>query len=148
MLTRSVQVFLSHLEFTRFEDQLCAGDVGEQKGNRIRDAEAEAGLSPQAHCLCGFHHSVMGNLICPTARAYSTSELASHSQKNNPNNGFTSIRGLGEVFNLTQVAATHAGIVSDIRGDMRAPSNEFLHSISYICYLAARCSYLLFLGKL
>jgi len=47
MLTSSVQVFLSHLGFTRLEDQLRAGDVEEQKGNRVRDAEAEVGLSPR-----------------------------------------------------------------------------------------------------
>jgi chitin synthase len=65
--------------------------------------------------VCGcvvFVIAVMGYLICPTAHIYSTSELASHSQKSNPNNVFTSIRG--EIFDLTQVAATHARIVSVI----------------------------------
>jgi chitin synthase len=62
--------------------------------------------------VCGctvFVIAVMGAIICPTAHVYSISELASHSQQNNPNNVFTSIRG--EIFDLTQVAATHARIV-------------------------------------
>jgi hypothetical protein len=32
MLTRSIQVFLSHLGFMRLEDQLHVGDVDEQRG--------------------------------------------------------------------------------------------------------------------
>ncbi|KAG5634988.1 hypothetical protein H0H81_012795 [Sphagnurus paluster] len=41
------KVFLSQAAFHTFEDQLRAGDVEEQKRNRIRDAEAEAGLNPR-----------------------------------------------------------------------------------------------------
>ncbi|KZS96924.1 glycosyltransferase family 2 protein [Sistotremastrum niveocremeum HHB9708] len=38
------KVFLSHLAFHKLEDHLRATDVEEQKRNRLRDAEAEAGL--------------------------------------------------------------------------------------------------------
>ncbi|KAG5643421.1 hypothetical protein DXG03_000965 [Asterophora parasitica] len=41
------KVFLSHLAFHTLEDQLRSRDVEEQKRNRIRDAEAEAGLNPR-----------------------------------------------------------------------------------------------------
>ncbi|TFK68108.1 glycosyltransferase family 2 protein [Pluteus cervinus] len=41
------KVFLSHVAFHKFEDQLRSKDVEEQKRNRIRDAEAEAGLNPR-----------------------------------------------------------------------------------------------------
>ncbi|KAL6309476.1 glycosyltransferase family 2 protein [Sparassis latifolia] len=51
-----------------------------------------------------------GPLICPTQHVFSTSELASHSYKYNPNNVYTSIRG--EVFDLTNIAATHQRVVS------------------------------------
>lgn len=39
------QVFLSQPAFHKFEDNLRARDVEEQKRNRMRDAEAEAGLN-------------------------------------------------------------------------------------------------------
>ncbi|KAH8833739.1 glycosyltransferase family 2 protein [Flagelloscypha sp. PMI_526] len=38
------KVFLSNAAFHRFEDELRANDTEEQKRNRLRDAEAEAGL--------------------------------------------------------------------------------------------------------
>lgn len=38
---------MSHVAFHTFEDQLRSQDVEEQKRNRIRDAEAEAGLDPR-----------------------------------------------------------------------------------------------------
>ncbi|KAF9001145.1 glycosyltransferase family 2 protein [Cyathus striatus] len=41
------KVFLSQLAFHRFEDQLRSRDVEEQKRNRMREAEAEAGLDPR-----------------------------------------------------------------------------------------------------
>ncbi|KAF5373421.1 hypothetical protein D9615_009450 [Tricholomella constricta] len=41
------KVFLSHLAFHTLEDQLRSRDVEEQKRNRMRDAEAEAGLNPR-----------------------------------------------------------------------------------------------------
>ncbi|TDL27931.1 glycosyltransferase family 2 protein [Rickenella mellea] len=41
------KVFLSQAAFHKFEDHLRAGDVEEQKRNRLRDAEAEAGLDPR-----------------------------------------------------------------------------------------------------
>ncbi|GJE86394.1 Myosin domain-containing chitin synthase 8 [Phanerochaete sordida] len=40
-------VFLSHAAFHRLEDDLRAKDTEEQKRNRIREAEAEAGLDPR-----------------------------------------------------------------------------------------------------
>jgi chitin synthase len=61
-------------------------------------------------CACAvFVIAVLGDLICPTEHVFSTSELASHSVENSPNNVFVSIRG--EVFDLTQVAETHNRIV-------------------------------------
>ncbi|KNZ82292.1 Chitin synthase 8 [Termitomyces sp. J132] len=39
------KVFLSHLAFHTFEDQVRSHDVEEQKRNRLRDAEADAGLN-------------------------------------------------------------------------------------------------------
>ncbi|KIO30131.1 glycosyltransferase family 2 protein [Tulasnella calospora MUT 4182] len=41
------KVFLSQLAFHKFEDHLRANDVEEQKRNRLRDAEIEAGLEPR-----------------------------------------------------------------------------------------------------
>ncbi|KJA23760.1 glycosyltransferase family 2 protein [Hypholoma sublateritium FD-334 SS-4] len=41
------KVFLSQAAFHKFEDQLRARDTEEQKRNRMRDAEAEAGLGPR-----------------------------------------------------------------------------------------------------
>ncbi|KAI6019144.1 glycosyltransferase family 2 protein [Pisolithus marmoratus] len=62
-------------------------------------------------CACAvFVIAVLGLIICPTQHVFSTSELASHSYQNNPNNVYTSIRG--EVFDLSAVAATHQRIVS------------------------------------
>ncbi|PPQ68466.1 hypothetical protein CVT24_005563 [Panaeolus cyanescens] len=43
------KVFLSQRAFHLFEDQLRSRDVEEQKRNRLRDAEAEAGLSPRGN---------------------------------------------------------------------------------------------------
>ncbi|KAJ6489438.1 glycosyltransferase family 2 protein [Mycena vulgaris] len=40
------KVYLSQAAFHKFEDQIRARDVEEQKRNRIRDAEAEGGLDP------------------------------------------------------------------------------------------------------
>ncbi|KII91880.1 glycosyltransferase family 2 protein [Plicaturopsis crispa FD-325 SS-3] len=41
------KVFLSQAAFHRLEDQIRSRDVEEQKRNRIRDAEAQAGLDPR-----------------------------------------------------------------------------------------------------
>ncbi|KAF8523712.1 glycosyltransferase family 2 protein [Hysterangium stoloniferum] len=41
------KVFLSHVAFHKLEDPLRAGDVEEMKRNRMREAEAEAGLDPR-----------------------------------------------------------------------------------------------------
>ncbi|THU93370.1 glycosyltransferase family 2 protein [Dendrothele bispora CBS 962.96] len=42
------KVFLSHSAFHVFEDHIRSQDVEEQKRNRLRDAEAEAGLDPRS----------------------------------------------------------------------------------------------------
>ena len=42
-----VEVFLSRLAFHKFEDQLRSRDVEEQKRNRMRTTEAQAGLDPR-----------------------------------------------------------------------------------------------------
>ncbi|KAF8513208.1 glycosyltransferase family 2 protein [Gautieria morchelliformis] len=41
------KVFLTHAAFHKLEDHLRANDVEEMKRNRMRDAEAEAGLDPR-----------------------------------------------------------------------------------------------------
>ncbi|KAI0089472.1 glycosyltransferase family 2 protein [Irpex rosettiformis] len=43
----STMVFLSHAAFHRLEDDLRSRDTEELKRNRVRDAEAEAGLDPR-----------------------------------------------------------------------------------------------------
>ncbi|RXK42203.1 chitin synthase [Tremella mesenterica] len=63
--------------------------------------------------ICGctvFVIAFLGPIICPTQHVYSSSELASHSTKLNPNNAFVSIRG--EVFDLSTFATTHLTAVS------------------------------------
>lgn len=61
-------------------------------------------------CGCAvFVIAILGDLICPTEHVFSTSELASHSVENQPNNVYVAIRG--EVFDLTEVAQTHLRIV-------------------------------------
>ena len=61
-------------------------------------------------CACAvFVTAVLGDVICPTEHVFSTSELASHQVKFNPNSVYTSIRG--EVFDLNQIAATHERVV-------------------------------------
>jgi chitin synthase len=58
-------------------------------------------------CACAvFVIAVLGVLICPTEHVFSSSELASHSQTNDPNNVYVAIRG--EVFDLTQLAVAHS----------------------------------------
>ncbi|KAF9225027.1 glycosyltransferase family 2 protein [Gyrodon lividus] len=89
-------------------------------------------------CACAiFVIAVLGLVICPTQHVFSTSELASHSYQNSPNNVYTSIRG--EVFDLTQVAATHQRVVSVVPtksvlqyGGMAA-DNLFPVQVSALC---------------
>ncbi|QRV84830.1 chitin synthase [Ceratobasidium sp. AG-Ba] len=58
-------------------------------------------------CACAvFVIAVLGVLICPTEHVFSSSELASHSVTNDPNNAYVAVRG--EVFDLTQLTITHA----------------------------------------
>ena len=54
--------------------------------------------------------ALISPLICPTEHIFNTSELASHSKTNNPNNVYTSIRG--EVFDLSNLVADHLRVVS------------------------------------
>ncbi|KXN87631.1 Chitin synthase 8 [Leucoagaricus sp. SymC.cos] len=61
-------------------------------------------------CACAvFVIAVLGVLICPTQHVYNRSELQSHNVDNDPNNVYTAIRG--EVFDLSQISATHQRIV-------------------------------------
>ena len=62
-------------------------------------------------CGCAvFVIALISPLICPTEHIFNTSELASHSKTNNPNNVYTSIRG--EVFDLSNLVADHLRVVS------------------------------------
>ena len=97
-------------------------------------------------CACAvFVIAILGLVICPTEHVFSTSELASHSYSNSPNNVYTAIRG--EVFDLTQVAATHQRVVSVIStkavlqyGGVDASNlfpvqvRRFLHSLTLFLY--------------
>ncbi|KAF8688556.1 TRAFAC class myosin-kinesin ATPase superfamily Myosin family, partial [Rhizoctonia solani] len=49
--------------------------------------------------------AVLGLLICPTEHVFSQTELQSHSNTNDPNNVYTSIRG--EVFDLSSLTTAH-----------------------------------------
>lgn len=61
-------------------------------------------------CACAvFVIAVLGVIICPTEHVFNSAELASHSSTLSPNNVYTSIRG--EVFDLTNIAATHRRVV-------------------------------------
>ncbi len=86
---------------------------GRMKRMDVRQAWREKlALNILIWLMCGcavFVIAVLGNLICPTEHVFSTSELASHSVENSPNNVYVGIRG--EVFDLTQVARTHLRIV-------------------------------------
>ncbi|KZT19143.1 glycosyltransferase family 2 protein [Neolentinus lepideus HHB14362 ss-1] len=90
--------------------------------------------------ICGctlFVIIALGDLICPTEHVYSTSELASHNVKTNPNNVFTSIRG--EVFDLTEIAAAHERAVSVVPAKSilnyggTAADNIFPVQVSALC---------------
>jgi chitin synthase len=86
---------------------------GRMKRQDVRQAWREKfALNILIWLMCAsavFVIAVLGNLICPTEHVFSTSELASHSVENTPNNVFVAIRG--EVFDLTQVSQTHLRIV-------------------------------------
>ena len=88
--------------------------VGRMKRPDIQQAWREKlALNIIIWFICGcavFVIAVIGPIICPTEHVFSTSELQSHSEQNDPNNVYTSIRG--EVFDLTQIAATHQLIVN------------------------------------
>jgi hypothetical protein len=84
-------------------------------------------------CACAvFVIAVLGVVICPTEHVFSTSELASHSFSNSANNVYTAIRG--EVFDLTQVAATHQRVVTVI------PTKTVLQYGRYGCFHLIPCS--------
>jgi chitin synthase len=64
-------------------------------------------------CTCVvFVITILGLVICPTEHIFSTSALVSHSYLSVPNNVYTAIRG--EVFDLTEVSATHTQVVTVI----------------------------------
>ncbi|KAF9235745.1 P-loop containing nucleoside triphosphate hydrolase protein [Melanogaster broomeanus] len=87
---------------------------GRMKREDVRQAWREKlALNMVTWFICGcaiFVIAILGMVICLAQHVFSTSELASHSYQNSPNNVYTSIRG--EVFDLTQIAATHQRVVS------------------------------------
>lgn len=88
--------------------------IGRMKRPDIQQAWREKlALNMLIWFICGcaiFVIAVFGPLICPTQHVFSSSELASHSYQDNPNNVYTSIRG--EVFDLTEIAAMHQRVIS------------------------------------
>ncbi|KAG8881835.1 hypothetical protein FRB98_004105 [Tulasnella sp. 332] len=66
----SFKVFLSQLAFHKFEDHLRANDVEEQKRNRFRDAEIEAGMEPRTHDPYGPYGQGGGNASSPQTGGY------------------------------------------------------------------------------
>ncbi|KAJ3554665.1 hypothetical protein NM688_g2995 [Phlebia brevispora] len=88
--------------------------IGRMKRPDIQQAWREKlALNMIIWFMCGcaiFIIAIIGPLICPTEKVFSTSELQSHSLQNQPSNVYTSIRG--EVFDLTEIAATHQRVVS------------------------------------
>nr|XP_031861862.1 uncharacterized protein CI109_002691 [Kwoniella shandongensis]KAA5528934.1 hypothetical protein CI109_002691 [Kwoniella shandongensis] len=115
--------------------------VGGMKRQDIRQAWREKlAINMIIWFICGcaiFVIAVLGPLICPTQHVYSSSELASHSYKLNPNNAFVAIRG--EVFDLSQFAPTHLTAVSVVPtksimqyGGLDA-SNLFPVQVSALC---------------
>ncbi|KAH9903379.1 glycosyltransferase family 2 protein [Cubamyces lactineus] len=62
-------------------------------------------------CACAiFVIAIISPLICPTEHVFNSQELAQHSEQNNPNNVYTSIRG--EVFDLTRITSDHVRTVT------------------------------------
>ena len=88
--------------------------VGRMKRQDVRQAWREKlTINLIIWFICGctiFVIAVLGALICPTQHVYSSSELASHNFKDNPNNAYVAIRG--EVFDLSEFAPTHLTAVS------------------------------------
>lgn len=115
--------------------------IGKMKRQDVRQAWREKltiNLIIWFICACTiFVIAVLGNLICPTQHVYSSSELASHSYKNDPNNALLAIRG--EVFDLSSFAPTHLTAVSVVPtksvtqyGGLDA-SNLFPVQVSALC---------------
>ncbi|KAG8923717.1 hypothetical protein FRC02_010963 [Tulasnella sp. 418] len=65
MTVGNYKVFLSQLAFHKFEDHLRANDVEEQKRNRLRDAEIEAGMEPRTADLYGPYSAGHGEPSSP-----------------------------------------------------------------------------------
>ena len=80
-------------------------------------------------CVCAvFVIAILGLVICPTEHVFSTSELASHSYSNSPNNIHTAIHG--EVFDLTLWVQLSTANVTDVNAqyhDFRAITNNRLY---------------------
>lgn len=116
--------------------------IGGMKRPDVRQAWREKlALNMLIWLMCGcavFVIAIIGPLICPTEHVYSTSELASHSATNSPNNVYTSIRG--EVFDLTDVAAKHERIINVIPGKSIlayggvTADNIFPVQVCYFCF--------------
>jgi len=115
--------------------------VGRMKRQDIRQAWREKltiNLIIWFICACTvFIIAVLGRVICRRQYVYSSSELASHSYKNDPNNAFVAIRG--EVFDLSTLAPTHLTAVSVVPtksvlqyGGLDA-SNLFPVQVSALC---------------
>lgn len=83
--------------------------IGRMKRIDIQQAWREKlALNILIWLVCGaavFVIAIISPLICPTEHIFNTSELASHSKTNNPNNVYTSIRG--EVFDLSNLVGDH-----------------------------------------
>ena len=92
--------------------------VGRMKRQDIRQAWREKlTINLIIWFICGctiFVIAILGALICPTQHVYSTSELASHNYKDDPNNAYVAIRG--EVFDLSSFLPTHLTAVSVVPG--------------------------------
>ena len=88
--------------------------IGRMKRIDIQQAWREKlALNMLIWFVCGcavFVIAVISPLICPTEHIFNTSELASHSNTNSPNNVYVAIRG--EVFDLTDLVADHERAVS------------------------------------
>ncbi|TFK32154.1 glycosyltransferase family 2 protein [Crucibulum laeve] len=90
--------------------------VGRMKRLDVRQAWREKlALNMIIWFICGcavFVIAILGAVICPTEHVFNSAEIQSHSFANSPNNVLTSIRG--EVFDLTEIAATHQRVVGVI----------------------------------
>ena len=127
--------------FTFWIPNFVLSKVGKMKRQDVRQAWREKlAINFIIWFICGstiFVIAILGSLICPTQHVYTSSELASHSYKNDPNNAFLAIRG--EVFDLSSIAPVHLTAVSVVPtksvlsyGGLDA-SNLFPVQVSALC---------------